>query len=472
MAISTVPYCCFAQKHDYNWMAGYDNFSSDLLLGGLNIDFNTDPPTIYPEKKKISFGFYAGVCSDSSGNLAFYTNGISIRDTTHNRMLNGDTINPGPIWLDWQHEYYPNGPFCFALPAPGKHNQYFLFHMAAFISNEGHGTSPFYYSIVDMDGNNGLGKVTDKNKLLLPPFKNYIDPVAVKHGNGRDWWIITGEVQKPILHTFLLDPDGVHGPFTTTMPFQFPGTEYQSINDISPDGNTYVRAAGRLGLYIYDFDRCSGTLNNLKALPFANQNFLCFATVFAPDSKHLFLSSWEAVTEIDLSASDISNSLDTLAYFDGKASPQEPFVTGFFIPNLGPDGKIYYATTNGTLSLHVIHNPGLPGVAADVEQHGVSLPKFNSGTMAQFPNYRLGELEGSPCDTLNGQRPGDGFVKTDWYPPTYRKLDEYTLLPPLFQGSKPSGKAPEHIPSMVELAIKRMEEERKGMKLKENDKKN
>ncbi|MFN0036010.1 MAG: hypothetical protein ACKVUS_13185 [Saprospiraceae bacterium] len=464
MIFIAAPLLCVAQKHDYNWLFGYYN-NVHPLLGGANINFNTMPPSIYVETKKIDLSFYCGVCSDSSGHLAFYTNGISIRDTTHNRMLNGDTLNPGPIWLDWQNDSYPNGPFCFALPAPGQHNQYCFFHMATVVTDSFAGTSPFYYTIVDMEGNNGLGQVTQKNQLLLPGSdtdnRDYIDPVAVKHGNGRDWWVITGEVQSPLMHIFLLDPDGVHGPFTTVMPYQFPGTDYQSVNDISPDGNTYIRAAGTLGLYIFDFDRCSGTLGNLRAMPFANQDFFGFATVFAPDSKHLYLSSRQAVTVIDLSATDIIASLDTLAYFDGKASPQQPFVTGFWNPNLGPDGKIYYATTNSTLSMHLIHNPDLPGHAADVEQHGLSLPKYNSGTMCLFPNYRLGEWEGSPCDTLNGQRPGDGFAKSDWYPPALARPEGYTLLPPLFDNAQPSEQPRARDLNMAELALKRREEEKK-----------
>ena len=457
---------CLAQKHDYNWMWGFGNeHFNNPRFGGVNMDFHVNPPSIYPVKKKIDFSFYCGICSDSSGQLAFYTNGISIRDTTHNRMLNGDTLNPGSIWLDWQNRSYPNGPFCFALPAPGKINQYYFFHMATLLTDNFIGTCPFYYTVVDMEGNNGLGQVTYKNQLLLPGSdtdkRDYIDPVAVKHGNGRDWWVITGEVQSPLIHIFLLDPDGVQGPFTSTMPYQFPGTDYQSVNAMSPDGNTYVRAAGTLGLYIFDFDRCIGTLGNLRALPFANNDFFGFATVFAPDSKHLYLSSWQAVTVLDLSATNIIASLDTLAYFDGNASPSEPFVTGFFNPNLGPDGKLYYSTTNGTLSMHLIHNPDLPGHASDVEQHGLDLPKYNSGTMCIFPNYRLGEWEGSPCDTINGQKPGDGFVKSDWYPPAHAKMEGYTLLPVLFKNTQSSGQPIKRDLNMAELAIKRRAEEKK-----------
>ncbi len=105
IAFSTTPLLCIAQKHDYNWMWGYDNESIHPLLGGANMNFSTMPPLIYTEKKKVDIDFYCGVCSDSSGVLEFYTNGMAIRDTTHEIMLNGDHINPGIIWDDWTAAY-------------------------------------------------------------------------------------------------------------------------------------------------------------------------------------------------------------------------------------------------------------------------------------------------------------------------------------------------------------------------------
>jgi hypothetical protein len=211
---------------------------------------------------------------------------------------------------------------------------------------------------------------------------------------------------------------------------------------------------------MYDFDRCTGALNNLKVLPFGDPHFFGFATVFAPDSRHLYLSSWETLTVLDLKASDIGASFDTLACFDGKATPQQPFSTGFFNPNLAPDGKIYYATTNSTLSLHVIHHPNLDGHAADVEQHGITLPKFNDGTMCIFPNYRLGQWIGSPCDTIPVHRPG--FEPTNWYPPFQRKIDGYTLLPALCKkNALLIDMSAAQKPSIIELAIERRKEKKK-----------
>ena len=452
-----------AQKHDYIWMFGYDNsnFNPASRWGGANINFNISPPSIYPNRKNNDFRFYCGVCSDSTGTLAFYTNGISIRDTTHNIMLNGDTINPGPIWINYQYYGFPNGPFCFALPAPGPSNHYYFFHMSGVVlPTIGPVTSPFYYTVIDMNANNGLGAVTAKNQVILPEGGDYTAPVAVKHGNGRDWWVITGEVSTPYIYTFLLDPDGVHGPFETEMAFDFPGEEFQSVNAMSPDGRTYVRCDGNNGLHIYDFDRCSGTFGDLRVLPFADPGFFARSTVFAPDSRHLYLSSSPYLTVLDLHASDIAATHDTLAYFDGQASPHQPFVTGFFHASRGPDDKIYYATTNSTMAMHVIHSPNLPGHSADVQQHGLDLPKLNSGTMCQFPNYRLGRSVGSPCDTLGYQGPGGGFEHRAYVPSavSQRSASGYTLLPPI---GKPSGKPRARQPSMMEMALEQLEKQRK-----------
>ena len=443
-----------AQKHDNLLLWGYDETPTETIWGGMVMDFSEPKVRLYSQKRLINIGSYAITGIDSSGSLLYYTNGISIRDTTHNRMLNGDTINPGPLWEQYKIYGYPNGPFGFSLPAPGRPNCYYMFHMATASVPEVV-TTPFYYTLIDMSLNNGKGAVIEKNKTILPFGPDYTVPVAVKHGNGRDWWIITGEVSTPLIHTFLLDPAGVHGQFTTTMPYQFPGNEYQSINDISPDGQTYVRCDGLKGLYIYDFNRCDGSFNNLKVLPFGDEDFWFVTAAFGPDSKKLFLSALAGLTTIDLSAPDINASFDTLAWYDGFVAP---FSTGFWMPNLFPDGKLYYSTTNGTLAMHVIHNPELPGFAADMEQHGANTVKYNRGSMCLYPNYRLAEWEASPCDTLNAQRPGDGFVKTTYAPPEAARAG-YTLLPALIQkpaGKRREGPAPER-PPIQELVRRQLE---------------
>lgn len=55
--------------------------------------FPSSPLLIYPQKGNTDLAFYCSVCSDSLGVLEFYTNGMAIRDTTHEVMLNGNHLN-------------------------------------------------------------------------------------------------------------------------------------------------------------------------------------------------------------------------------------------------------------------------------------------------------------------------------------------------------------------------------------------
>ncbi|MEO8590451.1 MAG: hypothetical protein ABI432_13835, partial [Flavobacteriales bacterium] len=67
---------------------------------------------------------------------------------------------------------------------------------------------------------------------------------------------------------------------------------------------------------------------------------------------------------------------------------------------LAPDGKIYISTGNGTQHLHVIHTPDEPGLACNMEQHGIALPRYFSNSLPNHPNYHLGPVDGSVCDSL------------------------------------------------------------------------
>ena len=75
--------------------------------------------------------------------------------------------------------------------------------------------------------------------------------------------------------------------------------------------------------------------------------------------------------------------------------------TRFNLMQLAPNGKIYI-TVPSTRSrhLHMIDQPDSLGVACNVIQRGLELPYYHWFNMPSFPNYRLGPLAGSPCDTL------------------------------------------------------------------------
>ena len=68
---------------------------------------------------------------------------------------------------------------------------------------------------------------------------------------------------------------------------------------------------------------------------------------------------------------------------------------------LAPDGRIYICpTTGGNRRMSAIEFPHEGGAACEVRQHSIKIPTSFTRTMPNFPNYRLGPLDGSPADTL------------------------------------------------------------------------
>ncbi|HNG89250.1 MAG TPA: hypothetical protein PK858_03565, partial [Saprospiraceae bacterium] len=294
-------------------------------------------------------------------------------------------------------------------------------------------------SLIDMNANNGLGKVVKKNQVLMqPPAKrSLLVPVITKHGNGRDWWIVTGLYDEPLQYVFLVSPAGISGPFVQQIGPPFPLAEGGANNVFTPDGNVYVRTDARNGLRIYDFDRCTGQLSNLRIVPYTKP-FYTYRHAVSPNSQFLYGQTSVEMAQFNLLAPDIGASLDTVAVHNGYVAPFPPFTTGFNLGSLGPDGNIYFATTGSTTALHVIHSPNLPGLACDFQQHGIDLKKFNEGTMPRFPNYRLGPWQDSPCDTLHFQPPGGGFTPTPYAPPPPLRTDAgYRLLTPVPDKTQP-----------------------------------
>jgi hypothetical protein len=392
----------WGQKHDAYLFIGYgvNSGNPNPKFGTATLNFKYSPPKIIKENLKIDFYVACASCSDSSGKLLFYSNGIRLHNATKNLMQNGDSINAiSDIWGQWKQDGYPVPYPMHTIPYPSHPNQYFMFHQPSrlvFVNGSGMFEEPQLYSRIDMNKNNGVGRVMEKNKFLIDG--STIESSMVKHGNGRDWWLVTGLKTQPIQYVVRIDENGVGTPWDQTYGPPFPDEEYAGATTFSPDGRTYIRHDQRHGLRIFDFDRCSGQLSNLRIIPYEN-GFFTNTLLFSADGRYVYLCSLYALMVLDMQAPDPALTLDTLAYYDGFATPI-PFNTAFWMGQLQEDGKIYYATTNGTLALHVVHHPELPGLAANVQQHGITLPVYNGGTMCRFPNYRLGRWAGSPCDTL------------------------------------------------------------------------
>lgn len=395
------------EKRDYNWLMGLPPNNPGNQSGGTRIDFNTTPPTI--SFFNVPFGFVANTAiSDAAGNLLFYSNGCFVANRNNQIMPNGEGINPGFMYDQWceQGLGYPAHQGILALPWPGNPNQYALIHYRS--SDTGNHThSELLYSTVDMSLDNGLGDVTAKNQLLAIAFFAS-NLTAVRHGNGRDWWIIAPVQHSKIYYKFLLSPEGFSGPFVQEFGKVW-SLAYGGAQDcFSPNGEKYIRmAAIGAGCQIADFDRCTGGFSNAVNLSFQSDTIYSCGCAVSSNNRFLYIPAYRKVYQFDLEASDIAASRVLLDTWDGT---QAPLSANFFQAMLAPDGKIYMTAANGVWVLHVVHHPNEPGLACDFEQHGVELPTINDFPIPNFPHFRLYDWPDSPCDTLGIDAPARGVA--------------------------------------------------------------
>ena len=94
--------------------------------------------------------------------------------------------------------------------------------------------------------------------------------------------------------------------------------------------------------------------------------------------------------------------IDTVATFDGFISGFPPSCCGttFMHEYLAANGKIYLTSGNGVQHLHEINYPDSAGLACDVQQHAISLGVWSFWSVPNHPNYNLGPVLGSICDSI------------------------------------------------------------------------
>ncbi len=386
------PFISNCQGRNNLWMLGY---STPPINGKVNIEFSSGAPYIYTSNRTINININFANITDTNGNLLFYTNGAVVANALDTVMPNGDSLSPATYTFSgaWQYYGFPIPQASLIIPDPGDSSRYYLFHSSVdVLSNGTQRPLHFYYSVIDMDADNGYGDVISKNNILISDTLAGGNILACKHANGRDWWVIEPEFRAPGYYIFLVTPSGIQL-INKQIIGQRLGSDGQS--KFSLDGTKYARYDGTNGIDIFDFDRCTGILsNNLHALTNSSSGI---GISFSPNGSKLYISELLQLSQIDLNASNILASKTTVAIWD---STYAPFATTFYCQQLAPDGKIYIATTSTNNVMHIIDSPDSLGLACNVIQHGLQLPVLNSGTVPNHPNYHLGPVVGSICDSL------------------------------------------------------------------------
>ena len=405
--------CCTigakAQLEGANWF-----FGDSVLLR-----FTED--SIIVSQAQLSTEEGSSAISDKEGNLLFYTNtGFiynALDEPIHDVPIEGSGYDPGnpeqgAPFMEW------------TLLLPNPQNPDSLFYSFSVYGG-------LEYTVIDRRMNDGKGGLIDSaiqinltDTLLSTDSKL----TAIRHGNGSDWWIFmrtAWSADPPIMFLrWLLTPSGFEGPdYIELTDWVEEDTYYFGNMFFSQNGDRLI-VIEETGFEVYNFDRCSGELEQIGIIEDIPVTRLWYGALSASGQKlyiiyHNFI---EGSTENNsgILQYDLGFLPDSYAVKESESLVFEEDYNNYGIWSIKYEpitNNMYFTLLNTTdtlyshnLYLHAITEPELPGLLCNVQENYLQLA-FEPGGMRtlgglpNMPNYALGALAGSPCDTLNDLNP-------------------------------------------------------------------
>ncbi len=401
-----------AQFHDNHWLLGYETAQPPVVgnvFGLSKLSFYTGSVSVEgPIEDGTDHYVNNASISNREGDLIAYTDGLVIMSSEHKIMVGGDSLDRTVVETNQELRYKSTDAVIqgtLFLPYPGHPDSVLLFYTGdSFNNNVGTFNQDLSLAIINTVANGGAGKVMQKEiPVIVNDSISYGNITAAQHANGRDWWLIINDYRGKYYYPILIDPQGVHvgQKIEHSTSFFLPGSGGQA--KFSPDGTKYCvfSAMTYPGSWInlFDFDRCTGTLFNQRTVEYPpSVNIVAFGGIsFSPSSRFLYHTFIDTLFQYDLQENDLLASREKVLL---RAEIPSGGILRFFQSQLAPDGKIYFCTTNTGRWLNAIHHPDEKGLACMAQERALRFPTINSHNVPNHPNYRLGPLDGSPCDTL------------------------------------------------------------------------
>lgn len=421
MVILSINTTVLSQREDHVWVLGdtAGPIASDSLYCMMAMDFNGDQVTIKPVEPCISSisGANSSI-ADKQGTLMAFTNGMYIRDDEQQYLV--DTI--GYDWSlpkncrDWEYNNYIYSATA-PMPNPtgkvGSNNVIMLSidsTLFAVYTTRNYcigKTDKLMYSMVRTSG-----EIVWRDKLLATSNDLRGMVYTIKHGNGRDWWLISLTNDSRKMMVYLVDPSGItfHHVQEIENNITFTAKAVGQMA-ISPDGSKIAWISGYYydktdgtQFFLADFDRCDGTVSGVQ-YAYGTSPGVGAGIAFSPDSRYLYMTLTYKMYRYDVSRTDALTAGTLVGMYDGfnfLDMYNDAREVNFYKLKLGPDGRMY-VFSSGTLCRYmgVIHYPheALPH-HIDLRQHSLYTPRAFFYTVPNMPEYRIGPLDGSPCDTL------------------------------------------------------------------------
>lgn len=367
LSLLTVSNFLYGQHQSDNWYFGNKagvNFSTGSPVALTNGQMNQDEGV--------------SSISDANGNLLFYTDGITVWNRLHVQMDNGNGLAGGF-----------SSTQVMITAKPGTDSIYYIFTVDMEGLEKG-----LCYSTVNINSAGGLGKVIQKNVLLL---ERVCEKIAVSiHHNQRDKWIVTHGFAYPNnkFYSWLLSDSGVSMNPVISVSSNYIGlnsllqTETIGYMKISPDGSKIASAYYFPGsIEIDSFNNSTGQISNaLKINPFPplaealpNGDYV-YGIEFSPNSKLLYTTTHRYVNYTTNNILMCINQYNISSHNSAAIEQSHYYIDTFRTINvlvrtalqIAPNNKIYISTLNSNY-LSAINNPNNTGSGAGFTNLAVNL---------------------------------------------------------------------------------------------------
>jgi len=397
--------CYNLDENDTIYRAGtFFDFSDDSLLMKAVDTFVINNLIAYPTIYSVS-----QICN-KDGELVAYFNGSELWDR-HNEKIQLDVFF-NDDWNKYSSSFGFNNSVM--LPFPGIDSVYIFICANDFYYDDIAGVplAEDFTAVSFREKNNGRLEILN----IMPEIHKdkYVHNGAItanRHANGRDWWLIAPERRGKVFNIFLLDINGIYFHHKQTMKTDILDFSYTPI--FSPDGQWYTRTETKyLGNWKYQnaaqlfkFDRCAGlfTEEHNLVLPIEDSVNLN-QVIFDRTSTYYYLMRGSGIYQGKIGEDFKLENIKQVGSIDYDLKDANGFhvlMAGF----LAPDDKIYIMDANNNFRSSVIHYPSEEGLACGFEYAGLVKPSCTGMSLGNMPDFNLGPLDGSPCDTLGLDNP-------------------------------------------------------------------
>lgn len=341
------------------------------------LDFNSGSPVVLSDGQMSAFEGCATI-SNATGELLFYTNGISVWNKNHNIMPNGTGLMAD----------ISTTQAAVIVPKPNSDTIYYIFTTSATANGAN-------YSEVDISLNNGLGDVnSNKNIPILASTCEKL--TVVKHSNETDFWVVFHGFGNNSFLAYQVSATGVNMIPVVSNVGAIIDDNGETLGSLkfSPDGTKLINCTNLINAELFDFNASTGVISNPRLV---SNKIANYGVEFSPSGNIAYITTGDAYTleliQYDLTATNIPSTAvqlhltaDDIYYQLGALQ-------------LAPDGKIYISFLNKHF-INRINNPNILGLGCGFQLDAISLgTALAFGGLPQFiqPYFNVGFNFNSTC---------------------------------------------------------------------------